>query len=219
MGDRVDGERDAILNANLAHQLGHVSLYGSLLDLQGLPNLSIRTSSHEKFEHFLLAIREGDSACWEDFPRGRCNAIDKDRHHAARGPDRSLMNYANRLHKLFWLGGLINVSFCPSGEGLENGLIVGSGSSNDDAQVRTRCFHAGHHVEDTAASAGAVSQEDKIYILQARQFFETRSRKFQIGLVIKKGTKSNEAQGVTVNDGNMNHRLFGSRSFHGRDYS
>src|SRR5580698_9750284 len=58
VSNRKNGKRDPVLNAHLAHKLGHVRFHGSLFDAEVSRDLAIRSSCHEKLEHFRLACRE-----------------------------------------------------------------------------------------------------------------------------------------------------------------
>src|SRR5205085_9178711 len=131
-----------------------------------------------------------------------------------RSPDRSLIHNPNRLHKLGRTGCLINVALRTRRQRSENGLVVRTGAGDDNAYIGTYSFQAGHHIENAVTATGAITQQDEIHVLQARQLFQGRRRQFQIRLIVKEGTKSDKAQGITIDDGDVDHRLLGRRSFH-----
>src|SRR5262249_32663041 len=101
----------------------------------------------------------------EDSAGRRGNSIDEHRHHAARRPNRTLIDHSYGLHELLRAGGLIDVSLGSAGECLKNRFLIGAGTGHKNSQVGASSLEAGHGVEDVLRSA--VAEQYEVNVLAA----------------------------------------------------
>src|SRR5208337_4255086 len=212
MRDGMDGEGDAVLHADFAHELRDVSFNGALFDAEGGADLFVGAAGNQHLQNFLFAVGKGNPAGGEDAPRGCAYAFDESREHAARSPHRTLIYDAKSLDKLGRRRSLVHVAFGAGRDGFEDTFIVHTGAGYDDAQVGPDGFHAGHDVVQVLATA--IAQQDQIDGLQLAQLGQRGGDQLQIWFGIKEGPESHKPQRIALHYGDTYQRLSGDGSFH-----
>src|SRR5439155_2496163 len=138
--------------------------------------------------------------------------FDECREHAARSPNRSLVDYPQRLHEFCGGGGFVDITLRTRCQGLQNRLIVGATAGHDDAQVGAGGLKAGHHVEKVSAIAAA--EQSDIGVLVTGYVAERRSNEFEVGLVVEERAKSNESERIAFHDSDADFRFLCRGRFH-----
>src|SRR5208282_72025 len=100
MSDGMDGEGDAVLHADFAHQFRDVSLHRALFDAESRSDFFVGAAGNQHLENFLLAISKANPSGGEDATRGCAHAFDESGEHMARSPHRTLMDDAESLDEL-----------------------------------------------------------------------------------------------------------------------
>src|SRR5215469_13940358 len=197
--DRVNGKRDAVLNADFPHQLGHVRFDGALFDAERSADLFVGAASHQHFQNFLLAIGEGYAAGREDAARGGTNALDKQGQHAPGSPNRSLVHNPNGLNEFGRGGGFVNVSLGARSDRFQNGFFIHTCAGNDNAQVGAGGFQAGHHVEQVLAAA--VAEQNQVDVLHHSDVGQGGRNQFEVRFRVEQSAESDETQRITFYHG------------------
>ena len=69
VSDRMDGKGDSVLYADLPHQFGNMRLHRALLDLEGLPDLTVGTTCDQQLQNLFLSVGKVDASSGEDLAR------------------------------------------------------------------------------------------------------------------------------------------------------
>src|ERR1700690_3567139 len=111
-------------------------------------------------------------------------------------------------------GRLVHVALGAGSDGFEDAFIIHAGTGDNDAQVRTDGFEAGHDVIEILAVA--VAEQDEIDAGKLADVRERGGDQFQISFGIEEGPESYKPQWIALYHGDTNDRFFGdsNSSFH-----
>ncbi len=69
MSNGVNGERNAVLDTDFAHEFRDVGFDGTFLNAESRANFLVRPAGYKEFQHFFLAIGKRDPTCRENASR------------------------------------------------------------------------------------------------------------------------------------------------------
>src|SRR5271166_896643 len=125
------------------------------------------------------------------------------------------MHDAQSLNEFGRRGCFVYVALGASRDGFENAFVIHAGTGDNDAQVGTDGFEAGHNVIEILAVA--VAEQDEIDARELPNVGERGGDQFQIRFRIEEGPEAYKAQWIAFNHGDANDRFFrssNSSSFH-----